>query len=66
MSKKPLLNSEEKQKIKNRVIHSMSCENMYPTENDKENIDKILSGEVPVDELIKQETERMKKEGLFD
>ena len=66
MIKKEPLTCEEKQKIKNRVIHSMSCENMKPTANDLNNIDKILNNEISADELIQLETEKMKQEGLID
>ena len=58
--------SQEKQnKIIEQVKHTMACEGMILTESDIQNGRDILTGQKTVEQVIAEETSKMKKEGLI-
>lgn len=63
-NKKQNLSDDEKEKIINQINHSFSCEGMHPSTQDVQNALDLLDGTKDVEQLIKEESERIKKEGL--
>lgn len=59
------LTTKEQEQIKKRVKHSFECEKMNLTASDENGLDKLLKGEKTADQLVKEELEKMKEEGLI-
>ncbi len=62
---KSKLTKEEQEKSLKKIIHNMECEKMYATEEDICNIKDILSGKKTVVQVLTEEEDKMKKEGLI-
>ena len=59
------LSKEEVEKIKKRVAHTMECEKMPVSKQDQQNGEDILTGKKSVEQVIAEETAKMKEEGLI-
>ena len=60
------LTEEEKERIIKKVVHSFACEGMIITEDEIARMRPLLDGTKTVEQLIAEETELMRKEGLID
>ena len=60
------MTEEEKERIIRKVVHSFACEGMTITDEEIARIRPLLDGTKAVDQLIAEETELMRKEGLID
>ena len=60
------MTEEEKEQIIREVVHSFACEGMTITPEEIERMRPLLDGTKTVDQLIAEETELMRKEGLID
>ena len=65
MDKKEVLSKEQQEKILKQVKHSYECEKMPLDEDDIEGLKKLLNGDKTKEELIAEEIDKMKKEGLI-
>lgn len=63
---KKKLDEKEKNQIIKRVSHTMECEKMPLSKRDIENGQAILNDVKSVDEIIFEEENKMKEEGLID
>ena len=64
MAKKQLT-KEEKAKILKRIKHTMECEKMPLSEADEKQVKELLDGEKTAEQLIAEEENKMKAEGLI-
>lgn len=62
---KKQLSAEEKAKILKRIKHTMECEKMPLNENDEKQIKELLDGKKTAEQLIAEEENRMRAEGLI-
>ena len=60
------MTEEEKEKIIREVVHSFACEGMIITDEEIARMRPLLDGTKTVEQLIAEETELMRKEGLID